>query len=113
MTIKCPVNQNLLEYLKKISIESQDEICGYIKKNNGSYDIFQKHDNMHPDSKNYFIIDPKSIKDNEDSILFHSHPAQITNDGFSDWDLENQQYYCLDMLVYGVNSNKFYYKSYG
>jgi len=43
--------------------------------------------------------------------LFHSHPAHSNLIGFSDWDLKNQQYFYLKMIVYSVNNNEFYYKS--
>jgi hypothetical protein len=110
MIIKCPVDKNILDYLKKISIESDIEICGFIKSNDGLYNEFEKQENMHPDPKNYFIISPRSMIKNEDSILFHSHPPHALEKGFSDWDLENQEYYYLDMLVYSVNNDEFYYK---
>jgi hypothetical protein len=46
-----------------------------------------------------------------DVVLFHSHPAHSNLVGFSDWDLKNQEYFYLKMIVYSVNNNEFYYKS--
>lgn len=96
---------NLLLELKNLSIASELEIVGFIKDN-----IFQQVNNIHPDSKNYFLINSKDIKDlNSGYILFHSHPIHIELDGFSEWDLENQKYSCIPMLLYSVKADKFYY----
>ena len=67
--------------------------------------------NMHPDPVNYFLISPKECIFDDDVVLFHSHPAHSNLVGFSDWDLKNQEYFYLKMIVYSVNNNEFYYKS--
>jgi hypothetical protein len=66
---------------------------------------------MHPDPFNYFLISPKECLFDDDVILFHSHPAHCDLIGFSEWDLKNQEFFYLKMLVYSVNNNEFYYKS--
>jgi hypothetical protein len=60
---------------------------------------------------NYFLISPKQCVFEDDSILFHSHPLHSDLIGFSDWDLENQQYFYLKMVVYSVKNNEFYYQT--
>jgi proteasome lid subunit RPN8/RPN11 len=75
------------------------------------YDEFIECVNMHPDPVNYFLISPKECIFDDDVVLFHSHPAHSNLVGFSDWDLKNQEYFYLKMIVYSVNNNEFYYKS--
>jgi proteasome lid subunit RPN8/RPN11 len=99
--------KDLLNNLVELSKNSNVEICGFIKNN-----IFVKCDNLHPDPVNYFTISHKEYLKNIDSILFHSHPYKYNDKGFSDWDLENQKYHCLNMLLYSVNLNRFFYKTY-
>ncbi len=99
--------KDLLNNLVELSKNSNVEICGFIKNN-----IFVKCDNLHPDPFNYFTISHKEYLKNIDSILFHSHPYKYNDKGFSDWDLENQKYHCLNMLLYSVNLNRFFYKTY-
>ena len=105
MTINFP--DKLLFELKDLSVASDIEIVGFIDKNNQFY---QKK-NIHPDSKDYFLINPKEYTSLDDLVLFHSHPKHIDLKGFSDWDLENQKWSCLPMLLYSVNNNEFYFKS--
>jgi len=111
MTIDFPVKKELLELLRNKSKDSQNEICGFLKKHAGIYDSFLECKNIHPDPRNYFLISPKESIFEEDIILFHSHPQHIGLIGFSEWDLENQNYFSLNMLVYSVNNDSFYYKS--
>ncbi len=103
MTINFP--DNLLSYLKNISIASDIEIVGFIDKNNQ----FEQKPNIHPDSSNYFLINPKEYDNLDNITLFHSHPNHIELDGFSEWDLENQKWSCLPMLLYSVKHGKFHY----
>ncbi len=105
------VKKELLEILKQKSINSNTEICGFLIKKNTIYDEFIECVNMHPDPVNYFLISPKECIFDDDVVLFHSHPAHSNLIGFSDWDLKNQQYFYLKMIVYSVNNNEFYYKS--
>ncbi len=105
------VKKELLEILKQKSINSNTEICGFLIKKNTIYDEFIQCVNMHPDPVNYFLISPKECIFDDDVVLFHSHPAHSNLIGFSDWDLKNQQYFYLKMIVYSVNNNEFYYKS--
>ena len=106
-----PVKNELVEILQNRSRNSKNEICGFLKKHNGFYDTFLECKNIHPDPRNYFLISPKDCIFEEDVILFHSHPDHSDLIGFSEWDLENQKYFCLNMLVYSVNNDSFYYKS--
>jgi len=97
-------NKDLLSYLKKCSSSSEEEICGFIKDM-----VFYKVKNSHPDPRNFFLIDPLECIWGNDIVLFHSHPNHIELEGFSDWDLENQKFFSLDMVLYSVNNDKFYY----
>ena len=96
-------------------INTFQKFCEYnergLIKQNDVYDEFIECDNLHPDPINYFLISPKDCIFDDDVILFHSHPAHCDLIGFSEWDLKNQQYFYLKMLVYSVNNNEFYYKS--
>ena len=104
------LNKNLLEELRKESLSSDDEICGFlVKKNNNDY--FKKMVNMHPNPKNFFLISPKESDYSDGCIVFHSHPERVKEKGFSEWDLENQKYFYLPMLLYSVNNDEFYYKN--
>lgn len=99
--------------LKEKSSNSENEICGFIIKTSNLFDTFIECANLHPDPKNYFLISPKDYILDKECILFHSHPSNARIDGFSDWDIENQKYFLLDMLLYSVNHNKFYYRQHG
>lgn len=112
MIINCPVEKNLLKKLKQISIISDDEICGFLIKEKNMYVDYIPCANLHPDKKNFFLINPSSYVFNEEIGLFHSHPKHCLLNGFSEWDLENQKYFCLDMLLYSVNNDKFYFQKY-
>lgn len=109
MNIDCQDNQKILSELKLLSINSDREICGFIIKNDSGYS-YKSCVNIHPDPINYFLIDPKECVF-KNSILFHSHTINSNIDGFSEWDLENQKYFYLPMLLYSVNKDKFYYKN--
>lgn len=111
MTIDFPVKQELLQLLRQKSIDSETEICGFLIKNDDVYDTFLEKKNIHPDPKYYFLISPKDCVFDDDVILFHSHPSHSTRKGFSEWDIKNQEFFCLNMLVYSVNNDDFYYKS--
>ena len=111
MIIDFHLKKELSELLKQKSINSEKEICGFLIKQNDVYDEFIECDNLHPDPINYFLISPKDCLFDDAVILFHSHPAHCDLIGFSEWDLKNQQYFYLKMLVYSVNNNEFYYKS--
>lgn len=111
MTTDFPVNNDILDLLMYKSANSINEICGFLIKKNGVYDSFKECSNIHPDPQNYFLISPKECIFDGDPILFHSHPISSDLEGFSEWDLENQQYFYLQILVYSVKNNKFYYKS--
>ena len=67
--------------------------------------------NVHPNPKNFFLISPKQTIYSEDCIVFHSHPKHVKEKGFSEWDLENQKYFYMPMLLYSVNNDEFYYKN--
>ena len=111
MIIDFQVKKELLEILKQKSVNSTTEICGFLIKKNNVYDEFIECINVHPDPVNYFLISPKECLFDDAVVLFHSHPAHSNLIGFSDWDLKNQQYFYLKMIVYSVNNNEFYYKS--
>lgn len=111
MIIDFQIKKELKELLKNKSIHSENEICGFLIKKNDIYDEFIECDNLHPDPINYFLISPKQCIFEDDVILFHSHPAHSKLIGFSEWDLQNQNYFYLKMLVYSVNNDEFYYKS--
>lgn len=111
MTIDFPVKGEILDLLIYKATDSINEICGFLIKHDDLYDVFVECDNIHPDAQNYFLISPKQCIFDGDPILFHSHPKHSDLIGFSDWDLENQKYFDLKMLVYSVKNNKFYYKS--
>ena len=100
------VKKEILDLLKNLSEKSKKEVCGYIS----SSGVFYEKENVHPDPENFFLIDPKECMWEDDIIIFHSHPDKITHEGFSEWDIENQFYFQLDMLLYSVNNKKFYYK---
>jgi len=112
MNINCQIKNELYELLKYKSCLSVSEICGFIIKNNNVFDTFIECKNMHPDHKNYFLISPHDYILDQDVILFHSHPKHCDINGFSDWDIENQSCFCLKMLLYSVNKDKFYYRDY-
>ena len=107
MITSCLHRKSLLKKLIKISIPSKKEICGFILGG----DFLQK-ENIHPDPERFFLVNPCDCVWDEGVVLFHSHPDNIKLKGFSDWDLENQKYFELDMLLYSVNNNKFYFKKY-
>lgn len=109
MNIDC-LTPELLNELKEISINSEEEICGFLIKSNDDY-FFKRCKNIHPDPKNYFLISPKEYNFDDGTIVFHSHPKNPDDKGFSDWDLENQFYFCLPMLLYSVINNEFHYKT--
>ena len=112
MTTNYQLKDNILSALKKKSLDSDKEICGFIKFSNDCDEYFEECENLHPDPFNYFLISPRQYIQNQNSILFHSHPKHCKSYGFSDWDLENQKYFTLDMLLYSVNDDKFYFKKY-
>lgn len=97
--------KSLLEKLKKKSINSSDEVCGFISKG-----VFWEKQNIHPDKKNFFLISPEDCCWGDGVILFHSHPKHVHAKGFSKWDIDNQYYFDLDMLLYSVNNDEFYFK---
>jgi proteasome lid subunit RPN8/RPN11 len=97
----------LLEQLEILCKSSDIEICGFINN-----DKFIECKNLHPDPYHYFLISHEDYLKNIDSILFHSHPHNCDDEGFSAWDIENQQFHCLDMLLYSVNLNRFFYRKY-
>ena len=104
------LDKSILEELRKESLSSDDEICGFlIKKNNNYY--FKKMINIHPNPKSFFLISPKESNYSDGGIVFHSHPEHVKEKGFSEWDLENQKYFYLPMLLYSVNNDEFYYKN--
>lgn len=105
MDIGFPVRKQILYKLKKISIESEKEVCGYVINNE-----FLQKENIHPDPFRYFVISPNECIWAKDAILFHSHPLKADIKGFSEWDLENQFYFQIDMLLYSVKYNRFYFK---
>jgi hypothetical protein len=109
--MKFPIQEELLNELKEKSRNSEKEICGFLIKKNNVYSEFVECFNSHPDPVNYFLISPKQCVFEDDSILFHSHPLHSDLIGFSDWDLENQQYFYLKMVVYSVKNNEFYYQT--
>ena len=98
-------NKVLLSVLKEKSLKSKKEICGFIYR-----EKFIEKENIHPDPVNYFLISPKECIWQDDCVLFHSHPAHIKGAGFSEWDLENQYFFNMDMVLYSVNNDEFYYK---
>lgn len=104
------LDKNLLDELKNLSISSDEEICGFLIKIDNNY-CFKQVKNMHPNAKSFFLISPKDVIYNDDCIVFHSHPNHVKNKGFSDWDLENQKYFYMPMLLYSVNNDEFYYKN--
>jgi len=107
MNIDCQeVNEKLLNELKDLSKSSDEEICGFIVDKNKFINV----NNIHPDPKNYFLISPSDYIWGDEIILFHSHPKQIEVNGFSKWDLENQFYFNLKMLLYSVKYDRFYFK---
>ena len=105
------LKKELIEILKEKSINSKKEICGFLIKKNNVYTDFIECENLHPDPFNYFLISPKQCIFEDDVILFHSHPSHSDLIGFSEWDLENQQYFYLKMIVYSVKNNEFYYQN--
>ena len=113
MNINYLVDHDLLNDLKSKSIASNEEICGFIIKKSEKYDTFIECRNYHPDPANFFLISPKEYVSDINAVVFHSHPINAQIDGFSDWDLENQKYFALDMLLYSVNKDKFYINLYG
>lgn len=100
----------ILEELKKESVSSEEEICGFLIKQENSY-VFRKKTNLHPNPKSFFLISPKETVYSKECIVFHSHPKHVKEEGFSDWDIENQKYFYMPMLLYSVNNDKFYYKN--
>jgi|TARA_X000001036_G_scaffold226243_1_gene211644 proteasome lid subunit RPN8/RPN11 len=98
-------NKFLFNDLKSKSLESEKEICGFVL--NGK---FVQRTNMHPDPVNHFLISPKECIWGEDVVVFHSHPSHVEEKGFSEWDLENQKFFYMDMLLYSVNEDEFYFK---
>lgn len=113
MITNCPVNHEILIYLKNLSVSSEEEICGFLIKDDHLYSKYIPCINVHPDKKNFFLINPSEYILDRDVMLFHSHPIHSVLDGFSEWDTENQKYFCLDMLLYSVNKDKFYFQKYG
>jgi len=113
MITNCPVKDELLLYLKKISISSEEEVCGFLIKKQDLYSEYISCNNVHPDKRNFFLINPSEYILDKEIAIFHSHPSHSMLDGFSEWDIENQKYFCLDMLLYSVNKDKFYFKKYG
>lgn len=103
---------NLLDELKNYS-ESENEVCGFIVKTDENAYKYINCQNLHPQKDKYFLISPLDYLLYKDGVLFHSHPAHSDTEGFSEWDIENQNYHCLDMLLYSVKHNKFYFKEYG
>lgn len=107
MNIKCPaqVNKKILELLREKSINSNKEICGFIVDGK-----FIETTNIHPHPEYYFLINPNECIWGDNVILFHSHIKENENLGFSEWDLENQFYFQLKMLLYSVKYDEFYFK---
>jgi hypothetical protein len=48
------VEADLLQFLKKKCIESDKEICGFIKRKNNTFSWFIESKNLHPDPANFF-----------------------------------------------------------
>lgn len=105
MITSCLIHKKLLKELKLKSQSSKKEVCGFIKEGE-----FIEKNNYHPDPENFFLIDPTDCIFDENVVVFHSHPDHVLEKGFSEWDLENQHYFQMDMLLYSVNNNKFYFK---
>lgn len=98
-------NKSLLLELKKYSCSSDKEVCGFIVDCK-----FIAKKNVHPDPLNFFLIDPRDYIWGENVVVFHSHPEHVKKVNFSDWDLENQKFFNMDMVLYSVYNNEFYYK---
>ena len=99
-------NKNILfELLRSKSRNTNEEVCGFIL--NGE---FIERKNIHPNPIDYFLISPKDCIWDENVILFHSHPDHVKEKNFSSWDLENQYFFNMDMLLYSVNNDEFYFK---
>jgi len=107
MNINYQVHKDILEHLREISRNSENEVCGFVIENGNK---FIQCENIHPEPKNYFLISPKDYIWERDTILFHSHPAHGDVIGFSDWDVQNQFYFQLKMLLYSVKYDEFYFK---
>jgi len=105
MITNCQIHKDLIHELKKKSIASEKEICGFIVENQK----FIECENIHPDPYHYFLISPNHYIWGDDVILFHSHPKICEEKGFSKWDLENQFYFQLKMLLYSVKYDEFYF----
>jgi len=103
--IKIKNDKVLLNVLKEKALNSDKEICGFICDGK-----FIEKENIHPDPVNYFLISPKECIWEDGVVLFHSHPVHIERAGFSEWDLENQYFFNMDMVLYSVNNDEFYYK---
>jgi proteasome lid subunit RPN8/RPN11 len=108
MNIKCleQVNKKILEELTQKSKISKKEICGFVVDNKKFIEV----ENVHPIANKFFLIDPKNYIWGDDVILFHSHVDEESENGFSTWDLENQFYFQLKMLLYSVKYDRFYFK---
>lgn len=94
--------KEVLNQLKEKSDSSEIEIIAFIY-NDLSIEYV---DNIHPDPHNYFLTSPEKNPD-KDFILFHSH---VKKGGFSDWDIENQEFHQKNMLLYDKIDEKFYYR---
>lgn len=101
------IPEKIKNQLIELSESSEEEICGYICE-----EVFFKKKNVHPEPRNHFLIHPLDCVWDKKAILFHSHPDHIKRKGFSEWDLENQTYFEMDMLLYSVNNKEFYFKNY-
>lgn len=106
MNINYQIHKNTLKLLREKSIDSDKEICGFIVDG----EKFIECKNIHPDPYHYFLISPNHYIWGNNVILFHSHPKTCEDEGFSEWDLENQFYFQLKMLLYSVNYDEFYFR---
>jgi proteasome lid subunit RPN8/RPN11 len=104
MTIKNELLNTIKDYCH---LNSAKEVCGFIVESKVGIE-FLPINNKHPDSINYFIIDPKDYLEVKSKYvikyLFHSH---LKNEFFSELDIFYQKYHNIDMLLYILDKDEF------
>jgi proteasome lid subunit RPN8/RPN11 len=83
----------------------EEESCGIIVKHNNSF-LFKSCENIHPDKKYFFAINPMNLVDNVVEYIFHSH----WNGGSrpSSCDIKSSDELCIPFLIYSLTDDDFY-----
>lgn len=100
------IPKKILLQCKKYALKfKQEECCGIIVKENNNL-LFKSCKNIHPDRKNFFLIDPMNLIENEVEYIFHSHWNGGSRPSSS--DIKSSDELCIPFLIYSLTDDDFY-----